>query len=418
MNHRKKLIENFFSLSVLQGANYILPLVTVPYLVRVLGPEKFGLIAFAQAFAQYFRFLTDYGFNFSATKEISINRENKHKIREIFSAVVSAKILLFLISLLIFSLIVLLVGRFRQDLMIYFVSLLGVFGSVLFFQWFFQGVEQMKYITILNIIAKLAFVVCIFVFVRQESDYILAALFHSLGFVLAGLISVYVVWSHFKMRYIIPSIDSVVREVKNGYYIFISQIANSLYTTSNVFILGLLTNNLIVGYYSAGEKLIKAVQALFNPVSQAIFPHVSFLAMTSKEFALRFVRKVTILSGVVTFGLSVIIFIFAPQIVQLVLGDQYLPSIIVVRILSFLPFICSLGNIFGTQIMINFGMSRTFARVITIAGILNVVLAFILVPYLKHVGIAIAVLITESLISLAMFVILEIKQLSPRRKWL
>jgi PST family polysaccharide transporter len=278
--------------------------------------------------------------------------------------------------------------------------------------------EKMKYITVLNVFAKLIFVVLIFVYVRTEQDYALAALFYSLGFVLAGLASMFVVYRFFKIRFSLPSFGAIVKELKDGYDVFITQLAPSLYTVSNVFILGLLTNNTIVGYYSAGEKLIKAVQSMFNPVSQTIFPHISALAKDSRENALRFVRKAAILSGIFTCGASILLFIFAPQIVAIVFGEKFIPTITVIRILAFLPFVSSMGNIFGTQIMINFGMARIFARIVFYVGLLNIVLALILIPRFLYDGMAAAVMTTESLITIALFILLETNRLSPRKKWL
>lgn len=406
------------SLSVLQAANYILPLITVPYLVRVLGPEKFGLVAFAQAFAQYFVMFIDYGFNFSATREIALHRRDSHRLSEIFSSVIFAKLILAAAAVLIFVVIVSTFGKFRQDALLYAVAFSVIIGNLMFFQWFFQGMEKMKYITLLNITTKVVFVLLIFYFVKRESDYVLTALFYSLGFIFSGLISIYVVCRHFSVKLVIPSIKAIKREFINGYYIFITAIASSLYTTGNIFILGMLTNNIIVGYYSAGEKLVKAVQALFNPISQSIFPHISALAGSSKTAALSFVRKVVLFSGAFTFLISLLLLVFAPQIVQIVLGDKFAPTVVVIRILAFLPFVCSLGNIFGTQLMINLGLSKVFAWIISGAGIVNLILAIILIPLYRQNGMALAVITTETLITLSMFIVLEIRQLSPRNKWI
>ena len=413
---RKKLLSNFISLSVLQGSNYILPLISVPYLVRVLGPEKFGLIAFAQAFVAYFGYIIEYGFNFTATKEISMHRYNKDKVNEIFSLIFYAKLALTLVAFLLFTFMIILFSKFRSDAMLYYVVFAGLVGNLFFFQWYFQGIEKMKFITILNVTAKIIFIIFIFIFVRHEQDYVLAALFNSSGFVLAGLISVYFVSIKFKIRIVPSSIRAILREISSSFNIFITQIAPTLYTTSNVFILGLMTNNTIVGYYSVGEKLVKAVQAAFNPISQTIFPHVSYLVKTSKMTALKFLRKVTIISASATLFFSIVTFFFAPQIVTILFGEAFIPAISVVKILAFLPFVGCLGNIFGAQIMINFNLGHIYAYVVSSAGVFNVILAIILIPYLKQNGIAASVISTETIVTILLFIVLEVMQLSPRKK--
>jgi len=395
---RKRLTENFLSLSALQALNYLLPLITLPYLVRVLGPEKFGLVAFAQAFIMYFVILTDYGFNLSATREISINRENKEKVAEIFSSVIAIKILLGILSFIILAAILTFIPKFGNDWLVYLFAFGMVLGNILFPVWFFQGMERMKYITILNIVAKGIFTACIFIFIREMADYVYVPLINSMGFLVAGGLSLGIVFKDFGIRYSFPTIKAIKYQLKEGWHIFISTAAISLYTTSNAFILGVFTNNTIVGYYSAAEKLIHAVRGLLMPVSQTVYPYISKLVTESKENALNFIRKLAKLVGIGTFILSSLLFILAAPIVNMVLGSQYQQSIIVLQILAFLPFIIGLATVYATLFLLSFGHIREWSKIIITCSILHIIFILIFVGLfsLAHVGVSISWLFTES----------------------
>jgi len=412
---RKRLTGNFLSLSILQALNYILPLITLPYLVRVLGPEKYGLISFAQAFIGYFIMITDYGFGLSATREVSIYRDDKEKVSEIFSSVMTVKILLGILSFVVLGLVLLSVPKFGQDWLIYIFTFGMVIGNILFPVWFFQGVEKMKWITILNIVARGIFTVCIFIFVHKESDYLNVAIINSLGSLVAGIISLIVIFKNFKVKFVFPKIESIKHQLKEGWHIFISNIATSLYTTSNTFILGLFTNNTIVGYYSGAEKIIKAVEGLISPISQTIYPYLSKLVSESKEKALVFLQKLTKFIGGTTFLVSLLIFILSPLIVKIILGDQYQQSILPLRILSFIPFIIALSNIFGIQTMLTFNMKSSFLKILSSAAILSLSLSFLLIPFLKQIGVSISWLITEIFVTVSMFFTLKKKGINILR---
>jgi len=406
---KKRLIENFFSLSILQAANYLLPFITLPYLVRVLGVEKFGLLSFAQATISYFYIITDYGFNLSATREIAIHRDDKEKITEVFSSVMIIKIFLLLASFILLYILVFSFSKFRNDAFIYFLTFGMVVGQALFPVWFFQGMEKMKYITYLNILAKLIFTAAVFIFVKTEKDFYKAPLLNSLGFLVTGVISLWIIIWRFGIKFVIPKSYIVTRQLKEGYYIFISTVAISLYTVSNTFILGLFTNNVIVGYYSAGEKIVKAIQGLLGPISQTIYPYISKMASESKEKALAIIRKMTKLVGVSTFFVSLLLFIFAPEIGEIVLGDQFRASIVIIRILSFLPFIVGLSNIFAVQGLYAFGFYSIVTKYISVLGIIHIFIAVILTRLMSGLGVAISVIITETLITICSIYYFKIK---------
>lgn len=399
----KRIVANFFSLSILEGVNYLLPLITLPYLVRVLGPAKFGVIAFAQAFITYFVIVTDYGFYLSAPKNIAIHRASKTKVSQIFSSIMIIKSVFMGVSLLVFMTLVFTIARFRLDKFIYIFAFGNVLGDVLFPTWFFQGMERMKYITWLYFIAKLIFLVAIFVFIRSSTDYLYVPLFNSLGLIIAGIVSLWIIFRQFGVRFRIPPRSLILSEIREGWHFFVSTLSINLYTYSGTFILGLFAPEVFVGYYSAAEKLIRAVQRMLWAASRSVYPYINKLATESKGKAMAFLRKILLIFGSSFLLISLIIFIGAHFIVRIVLGTQYEESIVVLKILAFLPFIISMGNIFGIQTMLAFDLKRAFSNIMLVTAFLNIGVALVLVPVYKHIGISIAVLLTELFVTMLTF---------------
>ncbi|WP_455645991.1 flippase [Methanosphaera sp.] len=406
----KKILENMISLTGLQFASYILPLITLPYLTLVLGPEKFGLTQYAISLITYFQYLTDYGFNLSATRELAICRDDNEKVSNIFSSVMTIKIILTIISFIVLLLIITFIPKFSADANIYLLTFGMVIGYVLFPTWLFQGMEYMRYTSILNIIGKVIFTVLIFVFIHQSSDYILVPVINSLGFIIVGILGIYIALTKFNIKLIIPSIKSLKYHLKEGWSVFISTIGINMYTTTNTFLLGLLTNNTLVGYYTIAEKIVLAVNGLLNPISQSLYPFISRKVSTDdKKTSIVFIRKLTKLMAIIGIVLSLGLFIFAEPIITILFGNAYHNSITILRILSILPFVVSLSTVFGIETMLTFNYKKAFTSIVMLGGILDIILGIILIILMREIGIAISFAITETFITVAMFIFLQRK---------
>lgn len=411
-NKNRVLFKNFSSLSILQISQYIFPLITFPYLVRVLGPDGYGLVAFATAFVGYFTVLTDYGFNLSATREISINRNDPKRISEIFSSVLTVKLVLFIISVIIVVPVIFTFTKFNKDLEVYLISFLSVLGTCLFPVWFFQGVERMSFISSISIVIKIIWVISVFVFVHSYNDILILVYLNSLSALITGFVGLIAVKMYFEVDFIPPKLIQIKHQFVEGWHYFLSQASISLYTISNIFILGLFTNDTIVGYFSAADKIRHAFQNVSATAGRTIFPHLSSEFIRSKSAAFSFLKKYIITVGSISFIACLLLFGFAEQIVVIVLGEEYYQSIILLQIISFLPIIIFFSNVAGVQTMLNMGFKKEFANIILMAGLFNIVLSFIIVPIYLSIGTAIMVVLTEILVTTQMMLFLRKKKIN------
>ncbi len=397
---KKRLVSNMFTLFILQCINYILPLLTIPYLVRILGIEYFGLLAFATATIAYCLLITDYGFNLSATRQISINRENTRLINEIFSAVITIKSILLIFTLIAICICIFSFRKFNSHWQVYLFTFGTVIGQAILPTWLFQGLERIKTITYLNIGAKICLTISIFLFIKEKDDYLLVPLFTSLSSIITGIYALYLVYKKFDVKYYLPNLNSIRYQILEGWHIFFSTLAVSLYTISTTFVIGLCTNNIAVGYFSAADKIIQAIKGVYSAVSQSIFPFISKKLYHNKHIGNILIKKLMYTVGIIMLMISLLVFLFAAKIIHILYSDQFFDSIICLKIMAFLPLVIALSNILGVQWLLSLGLYKKFSRTLQIAAIAHLCYIFPLINYFSVIGASIAIFITELLVLL------------------
>lgn len=388
------VFANFVSLASIQAVNYLLPLIVIPYLFRVLGVKEFGLFGFAYAFVQYFVIITDFGFNLSATKYIAENRDDIRKINEYLNAATLARLLICLGGFFVVLIIVLTFKPFRSDKLFFLLFYGIVLGGAVFPQWFFQGIEKMKYITVVTIVSKIISILPMFFLVRSSADYLTIPILYSIGFLIAGGFSVYFVYFKLGMKWFLPHLDKVIWSLKNSWPYFLSRAAVSMFTVSNVFILGLTVNVTAVGYYAAAEKIYQALNSAYYPLSGAIFPYMA------KSRNVSFFKKTFFISLIVNTIVVFSVFFFAGEIISLLFHTDVTYSVSVLRILAVVCFLTVPSILLGYPFLAAMGHPNYTNGTVIASAIFHIagLLILFLIGAITIYSIAWMVVATESVL--------------------
>jgi len=380
-------VRNALSLYGIQVASYVLPLLTFPYLARVLGKEKFGLIAWSQAFVGYFLTVTEYGFNFSVVREIAVSRDDPHQLNRTYTSAMAARFLLMLGSLAVMTAAVFLTPQFRAEWPLFYINFLTVVGTALFPQWLFQGLERMGFITVREIGARVLGLCFVFILVRTSQDYLWAAAIMSGSTAIGGLIGLLYVEKLTKVRFTRTSWPEIWHVLREGWHVFLSTAAISVYTKSNIVILGLVAKEAEVGVFAAAMRLVEAAKLLVFPMTNSLYPYVSRLG---RPEALAFIRKslprVILPFTAISIGLGVL----APLGIHILFGRKYDEAIPLLRIMSPTPLIVAAGACFATLFMLALGYKKQWSNMIISASVFNF-LALVPLLYLTRPSYAVAI---------------------------
>tara|TARA_R110001632_G_scaffold60284_3_gene146346 strand:+ start:15749 stop:16993 length:1245 start_codon:yes stop_codon:yes gene_type:complete len=403
--------QRFFSnaafLAIMQVANSFLPLLTVPFLVRVLGVELFGQLAFSMALMFYFIVLADYGFNLTATRAIAIHRENWEKIGRIYSCVMLIKFFLLLFSAFCLVCLVFFVPALAEYRALYFVSFLVVIGQSLFPVWFFQGIEKMKYVTYLSVLAKIFLTVGIFIFVSGPEDYLYVPLLTAMGTLLSVVLALYLVHCPYGVCFKWPNWQEVRSNLTEGWYVFLSQLKITLFSSTNIVILGIISGPVAVGYYVGAEKIMRALALAQTPITGALFPLIANKMAHDRAGAMAKLKKVAYIGSVLYIAVLLGVYALSDTIIHLLYTDEMQSSVWVLKVMLVIPLLIFLNNILGTQILLNTGREKIFFYVLLCAALLSLLLCVSLTQLYSYQGTTIALLITEIFIVVVFFLLVR-----------
>lgn len=414
----RTVILNVFSLSVLEIINVLMPMVTLPYLLRVLGPERFGLVVFAQVTMQWLDMFVGYGFNLSATRDISKQRDSQSLRSRTFSVVLACKSVLILGAAACLVLLVMAVPAFRQDSLAFLIAFGVVVGNACAPRWFFQGIEKLKLFVVLSVLVRATSAVLILVLVGSPSDYLTVLAIHSLAAVAIGGAGLVIACQIYDARFRVVSVSEIAAGFRSGWGVFLSHFFSACYLYVPALCLGVVHGNSAVGVYAPAHRVVSAVNRMVRPVTAALFPFVCRVTKSSQQTGSAMVSAIGIGGGILFLPVVLSVVAFADELILFIAGEQYSDAASVLRVLAWVPVFTFVRRVFTVLGLVNFSKD-TLVMVVAVAGLFGggVLVLPLAVAYAGY-GAAVGVLATEvcvSVVSVAVFLrVGDTREVSPR----
>lgn len=393
-----RLAYNFFSLGFVQVINSSLQLLVIPYVIKTIGADGFGVIAVAQVVMFYLSTFTDYGFGQTATRSIAIYRNDPEKVSRIFFRVLFSKLILCFIAFLLLLVVALVIPVFRAHLLLYVMAFTYVAGQSLLMNWFFQGMEKMWFIVIVTLIGRLLFVALVFGFIKNKSDDFLFLFFMGIGNIIAGAASIVIACRVFKLIFKKPGRADIVQELKEGWHFTVTNLSMNTCQYANIFVLRFFTNDFVVGYYSIAERIYFTLKQALVIFSQSIYPRVCQLIEKGKSQLLLFLKKVYIPFLLCIIAGSILLILLSPRVLYFFSGKEAVHSVFILRMLCIVLVIVCL-NIPSTLILLAMNRKKSYFRIYTLGGAVNILSNIILVYFFQTTGTIMAIFITEIFIT-------------------
>lgn len=390
---KRNLIYN----SLLSVSQILFPLIIFPYTFKILEPQGIGLVSFADSLTQYLISFAAIGIPVYGVIETAKVRHDPKRLAKLFSELVFIQLIISLFITVVFIGLIFAVPKLADHKLLYFLSCGILVMNAFTVEWFFQGIERFKYITIRTISVRFLFLISIFVLVKKKEDLLL---YYGLTFITAflnGVINFSYARREVQLEYTGLSFK---RHMRPLLHIFFSNVAISVYILLDTVILGFLADDTAVGYYATAIKICKIPLAFMTALSNALIPRISAsFSSGNQEYVRNLVQKSFAYIILVSLPIGAGLLLLAPELVAVLANQKYAPAIPVIRTMAPLTLIIGLSNLFGIQILTSMGKEKLTLYAVIVGMILSIVCNLLLIPRFSFMGTAYTTLLTEGLVT-------------------
>jgi PST family polysaccharide transporter len=391
---QKKSVKNGIWLYLLQFFNTILPLITIPYITRILGATQYGVFSIVLNIVTYLQVIVEFGFGLSATRKVALS-DNDRNLNKLFTAVTCSRLLLYFASMLLVIVYIVLKRDNVIECICLIILAIGLIGYCFQQNWLFQGKQDMKFISISNITARIASTVLIFIFIKTSDDIILYCIINSLSPVASNVIGTVFARLKYKIRFVRIQIADLIATIRDGMFIFFTQLSSKVFGAIGITFLGIFSTDYEVGIYSAIYKIPFMLVLLWSPISQVMYPVTSKKIVSSFEQGLVYIKKLEKIFLLVFGAVAIVVAVLSKTVTQIAFGDEYAPYFYLIFPLLLWMLAGISNNFVGIQILVGSGHDKEYSKCFEIGVLITIALNFILIYFYGINGAAVAPFLSE-----------------------
>lgn len=393
--------RNFLYNILLNISSVIFPLVTAPYVARVLEPEGIGLFNFANVYSGYFSLVALLGIPTYGVREVAKVRDNLKETQNLLSELMSISTIVTIMVSIVYIVTLVVVNQLSENYLIFLVAGIAIYLSPLRINWYYQGLEDFGGLTIRTLVIRFVSICCLFLFVRQKDDVIIYLALSVLGSTIAEFWNFILLWrSGIHPRFTLKGLKKHLRPLL---ILFSSIVASSVYTMLDTVMLGFITDYEQVGYYNTASHLSKVLLSLVTSLSIVAIPRVSYYIKNNKfDDANNLVGKSFAFVSFLGIPMGIGLMCISPIFVPWFFGNQYQGAIVPMMILGYLIIAIGFSNIAGIQVLVGCGKDNYFLSAILVGTFMNFFMNLVMIPFFGAIGASVSSLMTEMIVTVIM----------------